>query len=841
MGLLSRSAKLVAALALISSVAAADDIDRKLTAYEAEALALGSNLPSPNQPSAENQHRLVDAEVAYSLGDYDNAALILFDLVKPDAQSLGADNDAALFYLAESLNQKGDRGAARGYYAQLIQPAHAQGKYYQLALERLVELATQQPTQNEAPETATALAALRAQPATPQVSYVLAKYAFAKGDYDGALQQFAQVPKDSELGLQAEYYTGTTAVARKDYAKATEIFTDVAAAHPRTANDRRVIELAQLALGRLYYEQDEPAKSIDAYLMVDRHSDLFPDALYEVAWVYVKGKQFDKALRALELLEASNPTSTKTPTVRILEGNLRIRKAQAIRAKQVEGTLNNNDASDPEVEYDKAAQLFTETHDQYMPSYQALSQMVDGNLDPATFIDQIAGRQSHVFQAAAPIPEAAAQWLREEPGVQRFVGVETDLGDAQANIREAEEIIQRLEGVIAAKDHSAVYPELASRRARIAVIEDDLVHVRGQLADEQLALISSSADLAQATANRKALEQQYAALGNPEQAYADRVRDAEQGYDKIDESAQEIDAAIGSAQAIAVALRKYMMDAQPAMPADQKASLGKQLDDATREAQAIEDELAELHRAITIGKDLAPIGDAGLAQARELRRQLRAAEDTEQHALDGFVAASRDPGKSRRLSALADRAWRIAVKLDDTDQTVAQAVEQGIAQAKVVLEQERGNLTAYQKELADYEQEARSVGTTVLGASFKDVKAKFYDVIVRTDVGNVDVAWSRKEDTDDDLKRLNLARARELKQLRDEFHDILQAEAKPPAKKPEPEMPAPSPEGGTSPEQGNDTRVKPAGDNKPGNTQPTVKPDEQKAAAQGTAKKGGTK
>jgi hypothetical protein len=63
----------------------------------------------------------------------------------------------------------------------------------------------------------------------------------------------------------------------------------------------------------------------------------------------------------------------------------------------------------------------------------------------------------------------------------------------------------------------------------------------------------------------------------------------------------------------------------------------------------------------------------------------------------------------------------------------------------------------------------------VLGASFTDVKAKFYDIVIRSDVGNVDVAWSQKSDDDDELKRLNLSRQRELKQLKDEFKDILDA------------------------------------------------------------------
>ena len=72
----------------------------------------------------------------------------------------------------------------------------------------------------------------------------------------------------------------------------------------------------------------------------------------------------------------------------------------------------------------------------------------------------------------------------------------------------------------------------------------------------------------------------------------------------------------------------------------------------------------------------------------------------------------------------------------------------------------------------------------MIAASLSTVKAKFYDIVIRTDVGNVDVAWSQKEDNDDDLKRLNLARARELKQLHDEFHDILDEGVAKPKRRP---------------------------------------------------------
>src|SRR5262249_36528326 len=150
---------------------------------------------------------------------------------------------------------------------------------------------------------------------------------------------FSAVPKGSEYDTQATYYLGTTYIAKQDLAKATDVFSELVTRKPKSNADRRVIELAQLALGRVYYERDQPAKSIDSYLLVDRGSDLFPTALYEVSWVYVKSTQSDKALAALELLNRLDPTSTNTPTVRILEGNLRIRKAQLLRTAEITNTV----------------------------------------------------------------------------------------------------------------------------------------------------------------------------------------------------------------------------------------------------------------------------------------------------------------------------------------------------------------------------------------------------------------------------------------------------------------------------------------------------------------------
>jgi len=822
-----RASRWLAVLMLSLPGAAQADVEGKLNLYEQEAKQISETLPRPDTQSPQTQsRRLVDAQTAFSLGDYESSALTLFDL----ASRPGAEQETALFYLGESLYQKGDKGAARSYFGQVV-TNHAGGKYYALALVRLVEIGIVQQDLNEVEQHLAALE--RMSPRLPQVPYIRGKFLFSQGKYDDAIAQFNEVPKGSAWELQAQYFLGTAHVAKQDLPRATEIFTELTVKKPKTSNDRRVIELSQLALGRVYYERDEPAKSIDSYLLVDRQSDLFADALYEVAWVYVKGKQFDKALRALELLALSEPTSNKTATVRILEGNLRIRKAQIIRQAQIVGSIDVDTKQDPAIEYDKAAAVFAETHEVYFPSYQALAAMIDSSGDPAEYLAQLAGRESHVFHAAPPIPEAAAQYLREEPEVQRAVSNQMDLGTIQAHLTEAEATIARLEGVLAANDKTVVYPALASRRSRIGEIQGELITIRNDLAEQQLALIAASGELAAVSANRKSLAQLYFQQGNPEEAYASRLIDTRAGYDLVEEGAAEVSSALDTTQAIAVALRKYVNDPMPegtttpVVPPEQKASVNTELVATAAEVFSIENELRQLRRDITLGQDLAGAGDAGLAAARDKRRQLKMVQDTEHRLLAGFAASSRDTGKSRKLVALGDRAARISDTLAQTELMVDTIVDQAMVQATTQIAQERQNVDAYKVELAEYEIESRALGATILGASFKDVKAKFYDVIVRTDVGAIDVVWSQKEDADDDLKRLNLSRQRELKQLKDEFKEILDttmpSPGTPKAAEPAPAPDASAPSGSPDKGEGGDTRVKPGAEVP--KAAPTVRPD----------------
>ena len=801
---------LALALVCVPGVAAADELGSRIAAYEAEVQSLSSDLMRPLPGSTQSESRtLADGIIQFQLGEYAAASVILL----PIASNPGTEREQATYYLAETLYRTGDYGGARNYFTQITDKSNMGSAHYQPALTRLVEISI---ALRESPEQALQLLdQIAPTQRAANVSYIKAKAAFASDKYDEALADLAEVPKGGDLELQVAYYTGTIYVAKKDLPRATEIYTDIIARKARTNADRRVIELAQMALGRINYEQDQFGRAIENYLLIDRHSDLFPDTLFEVAWVYVKNKQFDKALGALDLLVQSDAQSTRTPTVRLLSGNLHMRKAQMLREQLINGVLEA-DKLDPHGEYAKAEATFDEIHAQYAPSYAQLAVLVDNNINPAQFIAQLADRKAPIFRTQQPIPEAAITLLRDQPDVHRLVSVESDLGDVERDLDQTGAMIERIEGVLAANDKSSLYPVLNNKRLRIHAVEDDLISVRNRIQDELEAKQPAPNGLGD---RRRQLAAQYAALGNQEQAYVDRRTAERNGYDALDVAAGEVDAAIGSTQAMAVAMRKFEIDTpDDKLPAASKAQTTTSLDNEAKEAALIETELRGVRREIDLGRDLAGVGDAQIASARVLRQQVIAAQDAE---LAGLAVYGGN------LVTLAQRAARVMDQLKVTEQAIDKRVDDNIARVRGELTTEKAAMDAMRSELSLYEAESNNLGATLLVPAFKEVKAQVYDFVIRADVGTIDSSWSQKSDTDDDLKRLNLSRAREMKQLKDEFHDILEANVpKPGTRKPVSDLPA---AGGpaTSPDKGGNTRVAPIG-NTPTNgpATPTVKPDD---------------
>jgi len=190
-----------ATLASASIAFADDDVAGKLSGYESEARALGTDLPALNKLSgvADNAVSSRPRSHIRSAIRHRGAAA-----VRSREQRNRRPRRRGDYYLAESLYQKGDK--ARRTRTSRRSPARQHsGRFYQPSLVRLIELAIVQQDDSNVTEYMSALD--RAGTRSPSVPYVKGKYDFAHDKHDDAIARFAEVPKGSDYELQALFYT----------------------------------------------------------------------------------------------------------------------------------------------------------------------------------------------------------------------------------------------------------------------------------------------------------------------------------------------------------------------------------------------------------------------------------------------------------------------------------------------------------------------------------------------------------------------------------------------------------------------------------------------------------
>ena len=71
------------------------------------------------------------------------------------------------------------------------------------------------------------------------------------------------------------------------------------------------------------------------------------------------------------------------------------------------------------------------------------------------------------------------------------------------------------------------------------------------------------------------------------------------------------------------------------------------------------------------------------------------------------------------------------------------------------------------------EGETEDVVGAITYLNFDRIHRRFHDLVLRSDVGKVDVAWARREDRRLRIDALTRERAREIQALDDEFKEVM--------------------------------------------------------------------
>lgn len=778
-----RPARLTAAcvctVALLASSVRAQDltaVSKNLVDIEQRTAQLratppkGADVRSPTYV----EERLTDGELFYRLHDYVRASIILTDIVERFPKHPAYAD--ALYLLAESLFSASDYLGARERYRSILdhsdEPAFR--SRLQGALARLIEIAIRIRNFDGIDRYFDRLARLPPSDVEAGTAYFKAKYLYsvavpadALSNPEGELPKvdpdkleaarvaFGAVTDKSPYAPQAHYFTGVIYTLRGQYSPAIEQFKRVVTFKPADDQQREVVELALLSLGRLYYETDQMKYAIEAYQSIPRTSKRFETALFEIAWTYIREGDSTKADRALEVLSVAAPESQYIPDAKILRGNLLLRDGR----------------------YAAAGTVFDEVTAEFQPVRDQLDQLIAQQPDRAEYFRNLVRSNLDQFDDEAFLPPLALRWARIEGDMRRAVEAVRDLAMARQLTRETGDVVTRLNAALSAKNRVNMFPDLRAQREVSTGLRNRLAKLREQMiaAQEAETRQFNSAELTSVRAQRRELERSLAALPVKDADFEKRNASMDERFVALDRQLSTLEVQLLGMDARIVATDRYMSDTMT--KPEQRDGVAAYRNELSTQKQAIasyRDQIRALKTELETNRIQVGVGDSTYSRDDDLRGQYVALVARERQ----LVAALGGRG-SAELDGLFRRADAVESSLDTQDRAVDAVVEERAKEMQRVLDEEGGKLTGYRDALVNLDTETEDVVGGLSHANYQQVQRRFYELVLKADVGVVDVGWAEREEHRTRIEMLTKDRARSMQALDDEFKEIMDDRSKP--------------------------------------------------------------
>ena len=138
---------------------------------------------------------------------------------------------------------------------------------------------------------------------------------------------------------------------------------------------------------------------------------------------------------------------------------------------------------------------------------------------------------------------------------------------------------------------------------------------------------------------------------------------------------------------------------------------------------------------------------------------------------------------NRDQQAQVDRASPVLARADAIDRALAEFDRRIDIQAEQRLEKVRGYIATEKEELRQATTklggvlgESQAVGGGLAQAMFGKVADRFYDLVVRSDVGIIDVAWGLKDEKTQAVTKLTTEKNLEVRAVDEDFKKLLEDE-----------------------------------------------------------------
>ena len=729
-------------------------IERRLRILEAEYSNLIQQFRLSSRISEDKskiENRIADGEMFFRLKDYERAAIVYMDIVENYPQSFAYPE--SLYYLAESLYQAKDFVGAWNRFKEILD--HRTDPrfkpYLKDALSRFVELSITLKRLDKVEDYLSIIDRAQGfdQSLKESFLYFYGKFYYFKGDLNRAYAILSRVPSTSEYYFHSLYLMGVIHIQRGELEEALKLYQRIKELRPNTPSQKKIYDLAILALARIYLELQRFEQAIKEYKSISRESPYIDTALYELAWTYLQSGDPIKAEQALDMLVAVNPDSPYIPEARMLRGRLLL---EAGRFKEAEKN-------------------FKRLIKQFTPLYEQLEAISNRSPDLKTYFNEIVKANIESFQIRSFIPPLALRWISMDEDVKSSLDLLEELSKCQAYLKDSQLMLKKLKAVVTGEKSFMIFPEYRESYRISEEIINKLARLRGRLIQIEERLAGNKGGrLKSLIMEKRRLERELRGLPEDPKDFEKISAIAKEKYRELKREIKGLRLIVNQLQAMINAIDIYIMQNKKLKKKGAELdALRKELELHKVAVKNYDKELEELDGIVESNVIQVMFGGEILDRLAYLRKKYNEVLK-EAHRL---LVEAVSPKYVNMIEDIERRVSSLHSKLRDFQDRLIKAGEERTKRLKAILEREESNLSRYREEIDSLRQEAEEVIGGLTYNGFKKVKDKFYNLILQAEVGITDTAWAEREEHLSRVKLMSKEQEVMLQRLDDEYNEIM--------------------------------------------------------------------
>jgi tetratricopeptide (TPR) repeat protein len=617
------------------------------------------------------------------------------------------------------------------------------------------------------------------------LAYARAKALYAKKDYAAAKAAVNAVPAGSVYTPQSQYLLGV--VLLKEALAATpsappaaaaaaaagtgaqpaptpppdtrfvqpiEQFRKVTRIPASTPEQEHVVDLAWMAIGRLFYETNNYLDAVEAYSHVGRNSPEFSTTLYELAWVFVRLGDFSRAQRALEVLTITDPNNLELADGSLLRADLMLRSG----------------------DFQNALNLYRNVREHFDPIRKSVDDFLASTNDPAVYYDKLTADEA-AMATETKLPKVVLEWAREQAEDQHVFGMIDDVTRSRDLVKRSRKLAVKLDAVLSVPTRAKAFPELRSGIQYSMSLMNKLAKARVTLAEGMDDVAGDAGgELARIRSERRALQKRLGWLPVTDGDFLRRDDAGDRQWNKVSQVLQSLTVEADKLAAIVNGLKRVLKEADQygvTSDAGSRERFKLEIEANERDLQTYNKRIEEYRDAIDNGRAQIGFGDQRYVEDDEVRKKFRELFTREVALVASGQDSSDAGGYAKGIQALLGR-----VDIDEQrlEATRGKLEKQALEQAQALRAKIAGEVAAletYAQNLDSLDQQARLLVGEIAMKNFALVRDRVKNIVLRADVGIVQQAWEVREEQRVRVRNLQRERAREEQNLNDELREVL--------------------------------------------------------------------